>query len=211
MATESTPLSVAVMADDAVTSRRIAALVSGADMRIAEPGDADLVVIVCRSLRTREANRIRALKRERPEISIVVVTDSADMARTRFILEAGASGLVLEPDAEQALAAALRVVAAGQLSLPSAFGAYDAKPTLTTREKQILALVVLGFSNGEISRKLYLAESTVKSHLSSAFTKLGVRSRNQATARILDPASGLGPGILRISEEGSRIAGFGTR
>jgi DNA-binding NarL/FixJ family response regulator len=211
IATESAPLSVAVIAEDAVAGRRIASLVEGAEMRVAQPGDADLLVLVCRTLRTREANQIRALKRQHPDASILVMAASVDMARTRFVLEAGARGLLLESDAEHALGPALQVLAAGQLSLPSAFGTYDAKPTLTTREKQILALVVLGFSNGEISRKLYLAESTVKSHLSSAFTKLGVRSRNQATARILDPASGLGPGILHISEEGARMAGLGMR
>jgi hypothetical protein len=41
----------------------------------------------------------------------------------------------------------------------------------------------------------------VKSHLSSAFTKLGARSRSEATALILDPATGLGPGILTIATD----------
>jgi DNA-binding CsgD family transcriptional regulator len=75
------------------------------------------------------------------------------------------------------------------------------RPALSPRERQILAMVVLDFSNGEIARKLYLTESAVKNHLSSAFAKLGVTSRNAAAELILDNESGLGPGILRISPE----------
>ena len=56
-----------------------------------------------------------------------------------------------------------------------------------------------------IAAKLYVADSTVKSHLTSAFSKLGVRSRNEATAMILDLDSGLGAGILAISEEHERL------
>jgi DNA-binding NarL/FixJ family response regulator len=62
-------------------------------------------------------------------------------------------------------------------------------------------MVVLGLTNGEIAHKLRLSESTVKSHLSSSFTKLGVRSRGEAASLILDPAAGLGTGILVISED----------
>ena len=60
----------------------------------------------------------------------------------------------------------------------------------------------MGFSNAEIARKLFVTEATVKSHLSSSFAKLGVRSRAEATARILDPEHGLGTGILAISDDG---------
>ncbi len=62
-------------------------------------------------------------------------------------------------------------------------------------------MVVLDFSNAEIARKLVVTESNVKSHLTSAFGKLGVTSRNAAAELILDAESGLGPGILRISAE----------
>ncbi|HEY2202673.1 MAG TPA: helix-turn-helix transcriptional regulator, partial [Solirubrobacteraceae bacterium] len=69
------------------------------------------------------------------------------------------------------------------------------------RERQVLAMVVLDFSNAEIAEKLVVTESNVKSHLTSAFSKLGVSSRNAAAELILDHESGLGPGILRISPE----------
>ena len=72
-------------------------------------------------------------------------------------------------------------------------------PVLSSREKQILGLVVMGFMNGQIAEQLFLAESTVKSHLSSAFNKLGVRSRSEAAALILDPQGSLGTGILAIT------------
>jgi DNA-binding NarL/FixJ family response regulator len=56
---------------------------------------------------------------------------------------------------------------------------------------------VMGMTNAAIASQLYLAESTVKSHLSSAFAKLGVSSRAEATNVILDP-SAAGLGILTI-------------
>lgn len=75
------------------------------------------------------------------------------------------------------------------------------RPPLSPRERQILAMVVIDFSNAEIARKLFVSESNVKNTLSSAFQKLGVKSRSAAAELILDGESGLGPGILRISPE----------
>ena len=48
------------------------------------------------------------------------------------------------------------------------------RPPLSPRERQVLAMVVLDFSNAEIAEKLVVTESNVKSHLTSAFSKLGV-------------------------------------
>lgn len=52
--------------------------------------------------------------------------------------------------------------------------------SLTQRELEILACLVRGMTNREISRELYVAESTVKAHLHSTFAKLGVSNRTQA-------------------------------
>ena len=57
-------------------------------------------------------------------------------------------------------------------------------------------MVVMGMSNKAIASKLFLAESTVKCHLSSAFSKLGVRSRNEAADLIVHSGSGLGLGLI---------------
>jgi DNA-binding NarL/FixJ family response regulator len=59
---------------------------------------------------------------------------------------------------------------------------------------------VMGFTNAGIAKKLFLAESTVKSHLSSAFTKLGVRSRHEAAALLSDPQQ-RGLGVLTIARD----------
>ncbi|MGZ6545349.1 MAG: response regulator transcription factor [Actinomycetota bacterium] len=60
-------------------------------------------------------------------------------------------------------------------------GRYD----LTPREQEILACVASGMRNGEIASELHLAESTVKSHLTSAYLKLGVSNRTQAAIATL--------------------------
>lgn len=99
------------------------------------------------------------------------------------------------------LAITLVAVAAGKCVVPRAIRQLLERPPLSPRERQVLAMVVMDFSNAEIARKLVVTESNVKSHLTSAFSKLGVTSRNAAGELILDHESGLGPGILRISPE----------
>ena len=56
---------------------------------------------------------------------------------------------------------------------------------LTRREQEILACVASGMRNGEIASVLHVAESTVKSHLTSAYLKLGVSNRTQAAIATL--------------------------
>ena len=61
-------------------------------------------------------------------------------------------------------------------------------PAFSHRERQVLDLAVRGMTNTQIAGELYLAESTVKSHLSACFRKLGVSSRAEAAAALGVPA-----------------------
>jgi DNA-binding NarL/FixJ family response regulator len=150
-------------------------------------------VVVCEaSYLTRGAARGRSG-------SCVAVVPEAESDEARRALAAGAAAIVFAENLA-ALPATVVAVAGGQLVIPSALRTAITKPVLTTREKQILALVVMGFSNREIADQLFIAESTVKSHLFSAFRRLGVRSRKEATALILDSEDGLGRGILAITQ-----------
>jgi DNA-binding NarL/FixJ family response regulator len=109
--------------------------------------------------------------------------------------------VVLADNLDQGLVPCLQAVQNGQICVPREQWRQIEPPVLSAREKQILGLVVMGYMNGQIAEQLFVAESTVKSHLSSAFGKLGVRSRNEAVNLILDPERGLGMGILALGGE----------
>jgi DNA-binding NarL/FixJ family response regulator len=131
---------------------------------------------------------VQALVEAQPEATVVVVMDGdASNAQLRRVLQAGAVGIVLDGELHRTLAATVEAVAAGQLAVPRALGAQIAPRALSYREKQILGLVAVGCTNREIAGRLYIAESTVKTHLSSAFGKLDATSRAEATAKMLDP------------------------
>jgi DNA-binding NarL/FixJ family response regulator len=136
-----------------------------------------------------------------PDVPVVAVTASAESRDVRAALAAGARGLILEADLETVLAPCLHSVGAGQVCVPRERWRELRPRALSTREKQILGLVVMGYMNSQIAARLFLAESTVKSHLNSAFGKLGVSSRNEAVSLILDPQRGLGLGILAVGGE----------
>lgn len=132
---------------------------------------------------------------------LIVVCEGIERWGVRAALASGASGVVLYDQLAHALGPCLQAVIAGQACVPQAHSRQIEPPALSTREKQILGLVVMGYMNSQIAERLYLAESTVKSHLSSAFGKLGVRSRNEAVRLIVNPDNGLGLGILGLGGE----------
>ena len=109
-------------------------------------------------------------------------------------LRAGASGFVLKDDPPEQLIAAVRTVAAGDALLSPAVTRRVIKQfvrvprpeppreleELTAREREILRAIAGGLSNAEIGGQLYISETTVKTHVTHIFQKLGLRDRVQA-------------------------------
>jgi DNA-binding NarL/FixJ family response regulator len=121
-------------------------------------------------------------------------------------LRLGASGIVTADRLEPALAATVRTLAAGQVVVPPAALRQLAPMPLSHREKQVLNLVVAGYTNRQIADALFLSESTVKTHVSSAFAKLDARSRAEAAAIVLDPEDARGLGVLAAGADGRAVA-----
>jgi len=144
---------------------------------------------------------VRLVRSELRDVSAVLVCRRAVVADVRRALELGVDGIVLKESVEGALAPVVAAVCAGQVSAPSRQRRAVQARALTTREKQVLMLVVTGLTNSQIAAELFLAESTVKSHLSSAFSKLAVSSRSEAAALILDPERRRGLGIGKVGPD----------
>jgi ATP/maltotriose-dependent transcriptional regulator MalT len=99
-------------------------------------------------------------------------------------LAACPDALVLEGEGPGMLTAAVRAVSLGQISVGRPFRECPDPPILSHRERQILALVVAGYTNAQIAESFCLVASPIKAHLTSIFSRLGVRSRRQATAAV---------------------------
>jgi DNA-binding NarL/FixJ family response regulator len=209
-----TAISAAVVSRDRSGLDRLCELLAQADVevthRLRRPGAArmptgarapDAVVYVVDGASDTWDEAVEDIRRRLPQSGVVVVAPDATRYDVRAALDAGADGFVVAADVESTLAITVRSVCAGQVSVPQRGRVAVERRVLSYREKQVLGLVVLGFMNAEIGDRLCLAESTVKSHLSSAFSKLGVHSRNEAAALILDPKQGLAGGILGITAD----------
>jgi DNA-binding NarL/FixJ family response regulator len=139
---------------------------------------------------------------------VVVVSPRCRALGLRRAVRAGADALVLEHELENALAPAVRAVAAGLSVMPTVLRNGVERQAFSHREREVLRLAVTGHTNGEIASALFLAESTVKSHLSSAYRKLGAGGRNDAASMIFDPDEGHAEIVLgrdaynRVASEG---------
>jgi DNA-binding NarL/FixJ family response regulator len=127
---------------------------------------------------------------------VLVLTTFDTDADAFAALQAGASGFLLKNVPPEELLSAIRVVAlgeavvapritrrlldrfAGQLTVPSIQDSRIGQ--LTDREREVLLLVAQGLSNAEIAERLFVAETTVKTHVGRILTKLDLRDRVQA-------------------------------
>lgn len=146
----------------------------------------------------------RRLLEKMPQVKIIVLTTFDDDDHVFDGLRAGAVGYLLKDVPSEKLVEAIRAAAAGQSFLqPSVAAKVVAEFTrltavaqetavsppnalvepLSEREQEILALVATGASNKEIASELFIAEGTVKNHVTNILGKLGVRDRTQAALK----------------------------
>jgi DNA-binding NarL/FixJ family response regulator len=145
-----------------------------------------VVIVTCDVARPVAVTELRRLRRTAREAAIVVVSPPLTATAVRRTLDAGADAVVVEPQLARTLIPTLRAVESGQSVVPRNLRAAVERPYLSHRERQVLDLVCAGRTNAEIADSLVLAESTIKSHMASIFTKFGVHSRREAVAAFAD-------------------------
>ncbi|WP_400994842.1 response regulator [Agromyces sp. GXQ0307] len=181
--------------------------------------------IVLMDLRMPNVDGLEATRRilqgdDPPRVVVLTTFDTDD--NVYAALRAGASGFLLKDTSPEHLADALRRVMDGDAMLSptvtrrlvDSFVSEPPRPdgsvpaalrTLSDRELEVLRVLARGTTNAEIACELYLAETTVKSHIARLLTKLGLRDRVQAV--VLAHESGL----MRTGQTGSRATGDARR
>jgi len=131
----------------------------------------------------------RAIRAEFPNARIIVLTTFDGDEYIYRALQAGARGYLLKGMDTEELLAAIRTVHSGKSRIPAPVAERLAErmnaPTLTDRETEVLRLIVGGNSNKEIAAALFISEATVKTHINSLLSKLGVSDRTQAATTAL--------------------------
>ena len=140
------------------------------------------------------ATATRAICEKYPQVQVIALTSFKEGDLVKNALEAGAIGYLLKDVSADELVRAIRAAYVGRATLsPEAAQALvetsNLPPVpgldLTEREREVLALMVEGLNNTQIAGRLTVSPSTIKSHVSSVLSKLGVASRTEAVALAL--------------------------
>ena len=143
----------------------------------------DIVVLDMRMPKKNGLETIDALRREFATARILVLSNYAGGDDVSNALRAGACGYVVKDTRLEQLLEAIRTVHQGEQYIPAEIArrlAGRVLSQLSKREMEVLALIGRGQSNKEIAASLHLVEGTVKLHVTSILSKLGVSDRTQA-------------------------------
>jgi DNA-binding NarL/FixJ family response regulator len=134
----------------------------------------------------------REIRRRLPEVEVVALTSVLEDAAVTGAIKAGAIGYLLKTTDADELCEAIKAAAAGQVRLAPEAAARLIREVrtpenpealtepLTERETEVLKLIARGMANKQIAREMFVAISTIKTHVNNLYRKLGVSSRTQA-------------------------------
>ncbi|HVY09264.1 MAG TPA: response regulator transcription factor [Mycobacteriales bacterium] len=159
----------------------------------------DVALLDLRMPRVDGVEATKRLRRQLPDIEVVVLTTYADDESVMAALRAGARGYLTKDATSEEIERAIRDAAAGRTRLDptvqerlvelvtsgpaaSAPGPVPPGGALTERETEVVALMAEGLSNREIAGRLFVTEATVKTHVNNVFAKLDVNDRAAAVA-----------------------------
>lgn len=204
------PITVAVVDDDPIVRSAVASYLAIApELVLVESADdgaeaaalcvrhgVDVLIMDVRMPGTDGITATAEVRRLSPRTKVLLLTSVDSDDHVRRGLAAGAGGFLLKDTSPRALVEAVRSVHLGNAVVstvpllrvmagdpPRPGRGEPLRSPLSGREEEILALLCQGASNAEIAEQLYLAESTVKTHVSALMTKLSATSRMKAVAR----------------------------
>ncbi len=129
---------------------------------------------------------LRTFRERHPDVSVAVVSASADPQAMRTALELGAAGFIPKTSSREVLSKALELILAGGVYVPpAALGASAASAgagdfSLSERQREVLELMTRGLTNRDIARVLGISAATVKVHVAAILDALGVSNRTEA-------------------------------
>jgi DNA-binding NarL/FixJ family response regulator len=163
-------------------------------LRLAREKKPDVVVMQVQMPFERAKESLRRMRSASPPPKVVVVTMFEEPRYLRELMELGASAYLVKSSSTHHLVAAVRAAVLDTHGRNAIVGMplgmlerakEGADGVLSGRELEIVLLASRGLSNRRIASRLHLAESTVKRHVSNAFSKMGVGSRGEAARKAL--------------------------
>jgi two-component system response regulator NreC len=196
-----------VLADDHAVVRSALRMLLDAEPGlevVAEAGDVDSAIRYLRGHRPdvlildlnmpgrASLDALPAIAEASPDTKIVILTMQSETAFAREAIQAGVLGYILKEAADAELVKAVRFAAKGKTYLQPDVGARlvadsgQSSRTLTGREREVLKLIALGYTNLELADTLHVSVRTVESHRANIQVKLGLSKRSELVRYALD-------------------------